>query len=126
MLSFINICRLLNTDGVCFCKTDSKGSCAAKPECKNGKSCPTKAILQKCFCCCLHLFISYLFLYVDYVLYHDYLLVFIDFSFVPMQDLLHYRVIFLYQKVFHTFMCSIKCTNVQYHNTEIVITQHYC
>lgn len=57
-------------------------------------------------------------LYID-VLYHNYLLVFIDLFFVPMQSLLHYRLIFLYQKVFHTFMCSIKCTTVQYHGIEI-------
>lgn len=50
-----------------------------------------------------------------YVLYHHYLLVFIDYFFVPVQDLLLYRVIFLYQKLFHTFMCSIECTSVQYH-----------
>lgn len=35
-----------------------------------------------------------------------------------MQSLLHYRVIFLYQKVFHTFMCSIDCTTVRYHTIE--------
>lgn len=29
------------------------------------------------------------------------------------------RVIFLYQKVFHTFMCSIDCTAVQYHTMGI-------
>lgn len=45
--------------------SDVKGSCAAKQECKKWKSCPVKAILQKCFCCCLHQFISYLFLYID-------------------------------------------------------------
>lgn len=27
---------------------------------------------------------------------------------------MHYTEIFLYQKVFHIFMCSIECTNVQY------------
>lgn len=45
-------------------------------------------------------------------------LVFIDYFLF--QCKVHYRVIiFLYQKVFHTFMCSIDCTIVQYHTIEI-------
>lgn len=77
-------------------------------------------IAKKCFCCCLHLFISYLFLYIliVYVSYHDYLLVFIDY-FLFQCKVYCIRVIFLYQKVFHTFMCSIDCTTVQYHTIGI-------
>lgn len=76
----------------------SKGSRAAKPECKNGKSCLSKAILQKCCC--------YLFLYLGYILYHDYLLVFIDLFFVTMQDLLHYRKYFCIRKCF-IHLCAV-------------------
>lgn len=119
VLCFINICRPMNRHegSVGFCKTWCKESCAAKPECKNGHR-PVKAILQKCllflllfFLKSLHLFISYLFLYIDCSCIVPWLSSGVHrLFFVPMQALLHYREIFLYQKVFHTFMCSIECT----------------
>lgn len=117
-LCFVKICGLLNRHQdrcVCLCKTDVKGSCAAKPECKNGNP-----VLWRQYCKNVLLLFApvlkviYFFILIVYVLYHDYLLVFID-TFLFQCKVYCIRVIFLYQKVFHTFMCSIDCTTVQYH-----------
>lgn len=113
---------------VCLCETMKREVVLLSPNVKKKKwkSCPVKAISQKCFCC-LHLFINYLFLYIliVYVLYHDYLLVFIDY-FLFKCKVCCIRVIFLYQKVFHTCMCSIYAPLYSIIPLELIINRHYC
>lgn len=61
------------------CKADVKRGCTAQPECKKKKVLSSKGNITERFLL-LHLFISYLFfILIVYVLYHNYLLVFIDY-----------------------------------------------
>lgn len=104
-----------------FLWNDVKGSCAAEPECKKKKEILTsKGNIAKMFLLLFapvyKLFISlHCLCIVSWLPFGVYRFLF----FVSMQNLLHYRVIFLYQKVFHTFMCSIDCTTVRYHTSEV-------